>query len=260
MSSHAPNNPMDTAAPREFRTTHWSLIAEVGNSDPQRVEQALDELCRTYWAPLYAYAVRQDLTPHDAQDLIQEFLKSLLERNDFARVNREKGRFRTFLLASLRHFLLNEIRARKAKVRGGGFVHVPLPAPGEPVPDDPALATDPQAERAFDQQWATAVMARALQRLTDEFQRKGQQRLFEAIQGYLVDREGDQKGYAAAARALGMQTGTLGTAICRMRQQYREMVRQEVARTVPSTEEVEDEIRYLLSVWDGGGQPVAEGQ
>jgi RNA polymerase sigma-70 factor (ECF subfamily) len=229
-----------------FVTTHWSVVLAAGRGDSTRARDALAELCRSYWYPLYAYTRRRGCSPHDAQDLTQEFFARLLERQDLAQVSPERGRFRSFLLASLNHFLANEWDKARAAKRGGGQPLLRLD--GASAEGRYALepAGDDTPETLFDRQWALTLLERVLARLREEFGAAGKTRLFDRLKDSMAGERGDA-GYAQAAAELGMTEGNVKVAVHRLRKRYRERLREEIAQTVVSPAEVEEEIRHLFT-------------
>lgn len=230
-----------------FATTRWTLVLAAGDepSSPQRRE-ALEELCRAYWYPLYAYIRRRGHDAHAAEDLTQGFFARLLERDDLARLTREGGRFRSFLLTALGHFLANEHERNCALKRGGGRAVVSLDAP--PGEDryllEPAHAESP--DRLFDRQWALSLLEQALRRLAEEHTAAGKEEVFVALRPFL-SREPEAGEYAPLAARLELAPGTLAVQVHRLRARYRQLVRAVVADTVDSPLEVDAEMRHLLA-------------
>ena len=206
---------------------------------------ALEKLCRAYWYPLYAYARRNGSSPHDAQDLTQGFFAQLLEKNYLAQVGREKGRFRSFMLAAFKHFLSDQHDRATAAKRGGNQKIISLDDDAEDrYGHEPA--TDLSPEKVFERQWALTLLERALTRLREEFTVKDKAETFEAIKEFL-NGEAEAGGYEQAAQQLGIATGTLTVMVHRLRKRYRELVRGEIAQTVQSASEVDEEMRQLLA-------------
>jgi len=208
--------------------------------------RALEELIRAYWFPLYAFVRRQGETPAGAEDMVQEFFTRLLERKDLARVDRAKGRFRSFLLAAMRHFLANEYDKNRALKRGGGASVIALDALDAEARYAVEPVDDMTPERLFDRRWALVVLEEVLARLGREYADTGKESLFHAIKDCLIPQRGDLS-YAQTARCLGMSQGALRVAIHRMRRRYRDLLREEIAQTVDSPEQIEEEIAYLLN-------------
>ena len=229
-----------------FNTTHWSVVLQAGGSDSPQATDALATLCRAYWFPLYAYVRRQGHTVEDAQDFTQEFFARLLERKSFRLADRNRGRFRTFLLTSLKHFLVNEWRKVNCEKRGGGRLVISLDAEvtethflAEPVDNR-------TPDKAFDRQWAVVVLDRVLNQLQVEFGSGGRGRLFEALKSCLIG-EDNENSYAEIGRRLEMTEGNIKVTVYRLRQQYRELLKKEISMTVESPESVDEEIRHLIA-------------
>lgn len=215
------------------------------NGSPQ-AEAALEKLCRTYWYPLYAYVRRQGHGPHDAQDLTQGFFARLLEKNYLGAVEREKGKFRSFLLAALNHFLANERDRVNAAKRGGGKALVSLDDTAENLFSlEPVSNLSP--EMTFEKRWATTLLEQAFTRVREEFVAAGKAPMFDRLKIFLAD-EANPGDYAAVAAELGLTANTVAVSVHRLRQRYRELVRSEIANTVASPNEIEDEMRHLFTV------------
>lgn len=230
-----------------FATTHWSAVLNARGPDTPEAIAALETLCRTYYYPLYAFVRRQGYDVHAAQDLTQEFFHRFVEKNYLASVAPEKGRFRSFLLASLKNFL-NTARVRDSAIKRGGqqtFIPLDDATVEERFLFEPQL--DRPAEAAFDRGWATTLMERALNGLREEFRRDGKSEQFERLKVFLA-REPTEGEYAALAAAAKMTSGAIGVAVHRLRQLYGQRVRAEVANTVAHPTEIEEELRYLFSM------------
>lgn len=238
-------DPLERSGKDHFSQTHWSLVLQAGEAVTPEASEALERLCRTYWPPIYSFLRRKGFGPEDAKDLTQGFFARLLERNDFAAADPAKGRFRTYLLAALMHFVSSEQSRAQAQKRGGGQVVVPLEstdAEGQYLAE-PATAST--AERSFDQRWASTLLEQALTRLRGEFSASGKLDHYDALKVYLTQEAGPG-GYEAIADRLGMKPGTVAVSVHRLRQQYRELLRAEVALTVADPREVDAEIRALF--------------
>jgi RNA polymerase sigma-70 factor (ECF subfamily) len=226
-----------------FVTTHWSVVLSAGEEGA-----ALERLCQTYWYPLYAYVRRQGRSPHEAQDLTQEFFARLLQKDFLVGVLREKGKFRTFLLVALKRFLVNEWTRGQAQKRGGGCVHVPL----EGHSAETRYLAEPvdrlTAEKLYERRWALTLLDRVLERLRLEFVAAGKEALFEKLKGSLMAEKGEIPNRDAAA-ALGMSEGALKVAVHRLRRRFRNLFREEVAHTVANPEDIDEEIRHLMGVF-----------
>ena len=236
--------------PEAFHTTHWGLVgaAQSEPADRTRARKALEELCRAYWYPLYAFARNRGYSSADAQDLTQSFFAQFIETGGFASANRDRGRFRTYLLGAMKHFLANEWhRARRLK-RGGGQAFLEWDAldPEARYALEPQGSGDPDA--CFDREWALRLTEVALARLRAESEAQGKATLFTALRGSLT---GEEPPRAETAARLGMTEGAMKVAVHRFRKRYRELVRAEVAETVDDPSGVDDEMRHLVTVLRG---------
>ena len=227
-----------------FRTTHWSVVLEAGRADSPAARAALERLCRAYWYPLYAYARRRGYPPEEAKDLTQGFFADLLERRDLTTVTPEQGRFRSFLLAALNHYLANEWDRTQARKRGGGQPALSLD--DESAEDryrlEPADPATP--ETLFERRWAQTVVTRAVERLQAEYTQAEKGGLFEELQGFLSDPKAAARAEIAARHSISLNA--VDVAIHRLRKRYGELLREEIAQTVSRPEEVEAEIRALI--------------
>lgn len=231
-----------------FVTTRWSLVLTAGDpSDPGR-QAALEQFCRTYWFPLYAFTRRQGFDAHQAQDLVQAFFLRLLERNDLAGLTPAGARFRSFLLKVLTRFLINERERATALKRGGGqtFLSIDDEAVEERYLAECSASPATHADRVFERQWAVALLESALRVLADEQIQAGKEKQWLALRPFL-SREPAPGEYARLAEELHMQPGSLVVAVHRLRQRYREGVREAVAATLENPLELEDEMRHLLA-------------
>lgn len=233
--------------PPVFVTTHWTVVLAAGGGDSSRAQVALTQLCRTYWYPLYAYVRRRGYTSHDAQDLTQEFFAQLLSRQSLAMVDPERGRFRSFLLASLNHFLASEWRRQRAQKRGGDGEQFSLDWAAAEERYDLEPATTASPDRLFEKQWALTLLANVLQRLEAEFHADGRGDLFASLKNTLLGTRETQP-YAELASQLGMNESALKVAVHRLRKRYRELVREEIAQTLELGEDVDQEMRHLFQV------------
>jgi RNA polymerase sigma factor (sigma-70 family) len=228
-----------------FATTRWSVVVAAGQkAGGEDARAALETLCRAYWYPLYVYARRKGHAAEDAADLVQGFFASLLERRAVGRADRERGRFRSFLLASMDHFIANEWRRATAQKRGGGAVMVGLDFDdGERRYDlEPSHHLTP--DRVYERRWALTLIDAAMARLRDEYEARGRGDLFAELAG-LISGERDE-AYAGVAGRLGMSEGAVKVAVHRLRKRCRELLRDEVAQTVAGEADVDDELRHLL--------------
>lgn len=232
-----------------FATTHWSVVLTAGKSDTTRARDALARLCQTYWRPLYAYVRRRGYSQHDAEDLTQAFFARLLERNDVATVSPERGKFRSFLLAAMNHFLADEWDRGRAQKRGGGrVIHLDTAvaeAAHAEISDDTL-----SPEKHFDQRWAITVLEEVHQRLREEHEREGRQAQFEALRFSLMG-ERSAVPYAELAGKLGTSEGAVKVAVHRLRQRYRTLLRELIAETVATPDGVEDELKHLMLALSG---------
>ncbi len=228
-----------------FATTQWSLVLRAVQPDDSAARSALDALCRRYWFPLYAFARRRVVTIQEAQDLTQEFFLRLLEKNSLAAASPERGRFRSFLLTSLKNFLANEWDRANAQKRGGGRERLSLDwEVGESrLSLEPAHTDTP--EREFERQWALTLLDNVVNRLQDEFKSSNKSRQFEWLKETLTGGRA-VVDYALVAAELSMTEEAVRQAAHRLRKRYRELLREEVAATVESEQEVEDEIGRLF--------------
>lgn len=231
---------------RIFATTRWSLVLAAQGPDSPVATQALELLCRAYWYPLYAQVRRMGLTPMEAEDLTQSFFAQLLEKNWLAVVQKERGRFRSFLLTALNHFLANEWDRAGAQKRGGHhqILSLDVPKGEERWVDEPATQHTP--EQDFDRRWALALLDRVLNRLEQEYVQEGKAQVFEHLKG-TVGGDGAALSGSQLARALNLSEGAVRVAAYRLRQRYRDLLRGEIAQTVATPAEVDDELRHLLA-------------
>jgi RNA polymerase sigma-70 factor (ECF subfamily) len=238
---------------RDFRTTHWSLVADAADSRAPGAEEALAEICRAYWAPLYVFARTQGVDPEEARDLTQGFFEYFLEQKVYAGADRSRGRFRSFLMSSMRNYCTNQWKHSNRKKRGGGMEVVPLEVESaeEAYLHDAGLAM-PQ-EALFDRKWAKAVLNRVLKSLEQEYRELDQVARFEAMKP-MLGLGADGSMLSEKAELLGMAPGAFRTALHRFRARYRELFRIEVASQVNDPRDVDDEIRHLIAALgrDGG--------
>ena len=245
MRSDRPNDAF-ADHPANFRTTHWSVVLKAGNEDAVQCADALERLCRAYWHPIYAFVRRRGYSADEAKDHVQGFFAALLQRKGLERVDPDKGRFRTFLLASVTHFLANEWQKQQTQKRGGGYEFLSLDAASE----EERYQLEPMhhltPERLFEQRWAHAVLERVVTRLEQEFDQAGHGDRYECLKAFLSG-DGAEISYADAARNLNVSVGAVTSIIHRMRQRYRELFRDEISQTVENPAEVDDEIRCLIA-------------
>jgi RNA polymerase sigma factor (sigma-70 family) len=243
-SAHVSNS--TSRGPSNFALTRWSIVLAAGRSDSTHARESLEELCQTYWPPLYAFVRRQGHSPHDAQDLTQEFFARLLEKNYLGAVDRTKGRFRSFLLASLKHFLANEWDKAGAQKRGGHQVLIPIDARSAETRAGLEPAEKITADKIFERRWALTLLDLVLARLRAEYVRDEKTNLFEHLKSTLT---GERRSlpYADIGARLAMTEGAVKVAVHRLRQRYREILREEIAHTVSGPEQIEEEIRALFA-------------
>ena len=245
--------------PPQFATTRWSLILSAANSqsEEQKARAALEELCRIYWRPVFTFVCRRGYSMEDAQDFTQDFFLKILEHDWLQHADVNRGRFRTLLLTSLQHFLVNAAEKRHTRKRGGDVEFVSwddwmAEAPSQLSISARALDSMP-AERLFDVRWATTVVEQALRRLREECEGKDRLRLFYALSRHLIE-ERDEISYASLSAALGVTESAVKNLLHAMRQRYRCLLRDEVAHTVDSPADIQDEIRYLCAALAAASQ------
>jgi RNA polymerase sigma factor (sigma-70 family) len=234
-----------------FEQTHWSVIRSAMDKQcPDAAADALERLCRIYWPPLYAYVRRLGESPHDAQDLTQEFFARFLDKDFLAAVDESKGRFRSFMLAALKHFLANERDKRRAQKRGGGCFFVPTDFHNAEshCGFEPSQSLTPEV--IFQRRWATALLEQALARLRGEYAAAGKEAWFEQLKQTLTEGRGTI-AYAALAARLETSEAAVKMAVHRLRQRYRDAIRSEIAATVAHPSQIEDELREVLRAWAG---------
>jgi RNA polymerase sigma factor (sigma-70 family) len=229
-----------------FTTTHWSIVLEA-QGESLAAQEALEKLCRTYWRPIFAFLRRQGIGPDEAEDITQGFFAELLERRSLDEVRKEKGRLRSFLLGGLKYFLANEQRRAMAIKRGKGQRLIPL---DELQADDRSEIepADPMTpEMIYERRWALTVLERVLSRLKDEYLEAGNAALFDSLKELLPDEPGSPSQAEIGAR-LGMTENAIRQAFYRFRQRYQSLLREEIANTVATPGDIEDELRHLIAV------------
>ena len=229
-----------------FRTTHWSLIVRAGQDDPVAARQALGELCRNYWYPLYAFVRRQGYPPADAEDLTQSFLATLLGKNYLADVRREKGKFRSFLLIAIKRFIGHEYERQHAQKRGGGRIIVSIDETAENHYQR-EIADKTTPETLFERSWALAVLSRVFAGLRAEYRAAGKEALFARVEGCLPGAQ-SQAASGDADTEPKMSEAATRMAAFRLRRRYGQLLRSEIAATVSSPDEIDAEIRYLMEI------------
>src|SRR6266404_3695998 len=245
-----PDNPSDSSPrtdPAVFATTHWSVVLRAGHSSVPGAQEALETLCRTYWYPLYVYVRRQGQSPHDAQDLTQEFFARLLKKKYLRLADPDRGKFRAFLLKSLKHFLVNEWEKARTRKRGAGQCAIPLDVniaesryAAEPVK---ALTLD----QVYEKRWAVTLIEAVLAGLRESYAATGRLPVFENLKAFIWGHQ-TKLSYAEAAPQLGLTEGAVKVAVHRLRSRYRELLRAEVAKTVATPSEVDEELQHLIAV------------
>jgi RNA polymerase sigma-70 factor (ECF subfamily) len=233
-----------------FATTHWSVVLAASQTGGAQAQEALERLCRTYWYPLYGFVRRKGYDTHTAQDLTQAFFVRFLAKNYLAQVDREKGRFRSFLLASLNHFLANEWDRARAEKRGGGCGFISWDELERDGRVDVTAPPEWSAERVYEHQWALTLLNQVFARLREECLASGKGELFEALRVYLSG-EKATASYAEAGEPLNMTAGAVQVAVHRLRRRYGDLLREEIAHTVNRPEEINEEIRHLFAALRG---------
>src|SRR5438874_12164042 len=247
MNAAAPEQSVNTGAGgAAFVTTHWSVVLTAQGQSPA-ADEALEKLCRTYWWPLYGFVRRSSYNPEEAQDLTQGFFALLLERRDLDVVRREKGRLRSYLLVSLKNFLAKAHRREMAVKRGEGRALVPLDALLERERANLEPADTLSADKIYERRWALTLLEQVLARLEEEYQAGGNAVLFGELKELLADEPG-HASQAEVGNKLGMTENAVKQAFHRLRQRYRQLLRDEIAQTLAVPGDVEDELRHFISV------------
>ncbi len=223
------------------------MLAAGQRHTPQS-DGALEELCRTYWFPLYAYVRRRGHDKPDAEDLTQAFFARFLEKNYLAGLSAERGRFRAFLLASLKHFLANEWDKSQTQKRGGGVANLSLDWQTADTKFQVAATNEPSPDQAFDREWALALLAKVIERLQKECAADGKAKLFEQLKTFLMAGKGDS-AQGEVARTLGMEEGAVRVAVHRLRKRYRVLLRDEISQTLTDESQVDEEMRALFGAF-----------
>ena len=244
MDSQATTAGRDGAFPK----TRWSVVLEVGSDDAARSLLALGQLCRSYWYPLYAYARRDGHSPQDAEDLVQGFFMQLLSKEHLKHVSRERGKLRSYLLSGLRNYTINAKAKEKRLKRGGGMAVESLDAQDTEARYRMEPLDEETPEKVFAQRWAVTILERATERLLSEYSKAGKGELFEQLKGFIGGRA-ETGSYTDVAGQLDMNEGAIKVAVHRLRKRYQNYLRDEVAQTVASAVEVDEELHYLFSVF-----------
>jgi RNA polymerase sigma-70 factor (ECF subfamily) len=243
------NSSQATSAPGDiFATTHWTVVLAAGRQHSPEAARALEELCRTYWFPLYAYVRRRGPTKEDAEDLTQAFFARLLEKNPFAGLDSEKGKFRAYLLASLKHFLANARDKAQAQKRGGGGAHLSLDWQTADTKFQVAATQEPSPDKAFDREWALALLAKVIDRLQTECAAEGKAKLFDQLKLFLTAGRAET-AQRETAKSLGIEEGAVRVAVHRLRKRFRQLLRDEIANTLADPAMVDDEMRALFGAF-----------
>lgn len=235
----------------KFETTRWSVVLAAGDGSSVTARRALERLCRTYWQPVYAFVRRSGCRAEDARDMTQGFFAEIIADASICRADPGRGRFRSFLLGALKHFLADENDRANAKKRGGDVEFVPLDiALAEERYGIESASHNGSPDHEYDRAWALSVLDRALERLWEEFALPGRAQLFDGLKGFLT---GDKTAptFEAAAAKLKITEGAAKMTVTRMRQRFRALVRQELAHTVLTTEELEEELRNFAAILRG---------
>ena len=248
MSSGAPT-PVSSTPGDIFATTHWTVVLAAGQRHTPQSDHALEQLCRTYWFPLYAYVRRRGHEKADAEDLVQAFFARFLAKNYLAGLSEERGRFRAFLLAALKNFLINEWKHAQRQKRGGGETLLSLDWETADTKFQVAATSEPSPDRAFDREWALALLGKVIERLQAECEAEGKGRLFEQLKAFLSAGKGEA-AQAEVARALGMEEGAVRVAVHRLRKRYRVLLRAEIAQTLSDAAMVDEEMRALFGAFE----------
>jgi RNA polymerase sigma factor (sigma-70 family) len=226
------------------------MVLAAGRGSDPTAKRALEQLCRSYWPPLFSFVRRQGYSPHDAQDLTQGFFAWLLESNHLGVADPERGRFRSFLLVRLKHFLSDERKRAQAQKRGGGRSILSLEADLEEGDGRELAAPDLTPEQVFDRRWALTMLERSVAKLREEYAAANRADLFDVLKRSSMAAESGLS-YAEAAASLGLTESAVKSAVFRLRQRHRQLLREEVAQTVATPADIDQELRYLISVTGG---------
>src|SRR5436190_12187928 len=249
MHSRNPGTPGDTSA-ATFDTTRWSIVLAAGGRASPQSEQALARLCECYWPPLYSYVRRRGYSADAAQDLTQAFFARLLEKKTLSAANRERGKFRCFLLASMKHFLTNEWDRCQAQKRGGHVQFISFDAAASEQGYAGEASHNLSPERLFDRRWAVTLLQLVLDELRRQLVAEGKEKFFDGVKGHLAG-EQSELSYREVGAQLGMSDAALKVAIHRLRRRYGKLIHQHIAQTVASPAEVDDELKHLLASVSG---------
>jgi RNA polymerase sigma factor (sigma-70 family) len=230
-----------------FTTTHWSVVLQARDADTLGADEALEKLCRTYWAPLYAYIRRDGYNPEDAQDLTQEFIRRFLHKEWLSRLHHQRSKFRTFLITFLKHFLSDERDRAKAKKRGGGKTIISIDAYEAEERELVLPSNGLSPDEIFEQRWARSLLQAAIRRLEADYAARGQQALFDHLKDLQPGKHGE-KSYAQIGASLGKTDQAMRNAVLQFRKRYAAVMRDEIAQTVADPGEVEAELRHIMKV------------
>ena len=234
----------------QFHTTSWTMVIAASGQSTSAPDDALARLCQTYWQPVYAFIRRNGYDRDQAEDLTQGFFARLLERSYLIAVDRSRGRFRSFLLTAVKHFLANEWDRTHALKRGGHQLPVSLDVVEAERWYAPAAIDAATPERLFERRWALSLLEQVMTALRAEFAAAGREAQFDTLCLFLHRESGDAR-YDTVAEGLGLSSGALRMAVHRLRRRYRELLRREIAETVSAPEQTDDEIRFLMSTLRG---------
>jgi RNA polymerase sigma-70 factor (ECF subfamily) len=239
----------DSSTPGDiFATTHWTVVLAAGRCSTPQSDRALEELCRSYWFPLYAYVRRRGHTREDAEDLTQAFFARFLEKNYLGAIESEKGKFRAFLLASMKHFLANEWDKSQTQKRGGSMTHLSLDWQTADTQFQIASTAEPSPDKAFDREWAVALLEKVVQRLQAECEADGRGKQFAELRVFLTVGKGALP-YASAAKSLGVDEAAARAVVHRLRKRYRQLLRDEISQTLADPTQVDEEMRALFEAF-----------
>lgn len=238
------------SVPRDvFATTHWTVVLAAGQRQSAAADRALEELCRGYWFPLYAYVRRRGYSKEDAEDLTQAFFARFLEKNYLAGLDAERGRFRAFLLAALKHFLINDWKKSQRVKRGGGEKLLSLDWQSADTQFQVASAAEPSPDKAFDREWALTLLGKVIAGLQSECEAEGRGSQFAELKIFLTAGKGAMPHAEAAAR-LDLDEAAVRVLVHRLRKRYRELLRAEIANTLSDPAQVTEELRALFGAFE----------
>ncbi len=240
------DSPEVGACPGSFATTHWTVVLTAKDKASPNAAEAMEKLCRTYWGPVYAFVRREGHDAEEARDLTQEFFAQLLAKDHLKHLRDQRGKFRSFLLTFVKHFLSGERAKARAQKRGGGVVLISMDACSEEERQLVEARADLSAEQVFDRRWVQAVLENSLQRLREEYAAKGKAQLFELLKDIQPGERGELT-YAEIGERVGMTEDAIKTAVLRVRRRQGEILREEIAQTVARGADIEEEIRHLLA-------------